>query len=430
MDIEVAEAQAIEWSPDGTVIAYTGNQGVITLIDATTGAFLMELLGASSVFDVAFLAGGDQLVNASVDGATRIWDVTPDGPPALGALVTTRPQHGFQISADGSQLAAYTLPPGGFELIDVPSGGTSAVMEDELVGVESAAGLRTVSDDFSLMGSLQSDGRATIRTLPDLDVVVELDDCTSPLAFTVDHSRALVNNYGCTPDSDVGTGTSRVIDVDTGREIVEIPVEWVYYAAFNPPGALEGGRYLAVTDQFPVTIFDTETGAVIGSMRPEDLGLDNHLHLAFDPQGRYLAAGTVDGVVWVVDLVAVVEGASMVDALVFNQVAHTGPAPWPSITSDGVLATGGFDGLVRLWDIHTDRLLVEFRTDLDDQMPTVLFAPDGSYLLYGETGNVIRKYYVDTDRLVELAEDRVTRELTVDECRRHLDPETCPAPET
>jgi WD40 repeat protein len=120
----------------------------------------------------------------------------------------------------------------------------------------------------------------------------------------------------------------------------------------------------------------------------------------------------------------------MVDALVFNQVAHTGPAPWPTITSDGVLATGGFDGLVRLWDVHTARLLVEFRTDLDDQMPTVFFAPDGSYLLYAETGNVIRKYYFDTDRLVELAEERVTRELTVDECRRHLDPETCPAAET
>jgi WD40 repeat protein len=430
VDIEVAQAQAIEWSPDGTVIAYTGNQGVITLIDATTGALLLELLGATAVTDVDFLAGGTQLVSTSVDGATRIWDVTPDGPPALGALLTTQPQHGFQVSADDSQLAAYTLPPGGFELVDVASGGTSAVLEDELVGVGSGAGLRTVSDDFSLMGSLQSDGRSTIRSMPDLDLVAELPDCTNPLAFTVDHSRALVNNYACTPDSDVATGTSRVIDVATGREIVEIPEAWVYYAAFNPPGALEGGRYLAVTDQFPVTVYDTETGAVIGSMPLEDLGLDAHLHLAFDPQGRYLAAGTVDGVVWVVDLVAVVEGASMVDALVFNQVAHTGPAPWPSITSDGVLATGGFDGLVRLWDVHTDRLLVEFRTDLDDQMPTVFFAPDGSYLLYAETGNVIRKYYLNTDRLVELAEDRVTRDLTVDECRRHLDPETCPAAET
>jgi serine/threonine protein kinase/DNA-binding SARP family transcriptional activator/WD40 repeat protein len=430
VDIEVAEAQAIEWSPDGTVIAYTGNQGVITLIDATTGASLMELLGSGSVFDMAFLGGGTQLVNPSVDGATRIWDVTPDGPPALDALVTTRPQHGFQISTDGSQLAAYTLPPGGFELVDVASGGTSSALEDELVGIGSNAGLRTVSDDFSLMGSLQNDGRSTIRSLPDLDVVAELADCTTPLAFTVDHSRALVNTYACTADSDVATGTSRVIDVDTGREIVEIPEEWLYYAAFNPPGALEGGRYLAVTDQFAVTIYDTETGAVIGTLPPEDLGLDNHLHLAFDPEGRYLAAGTVDGVVWVVDLIAVVEGTSMVDALLFNQVAHTGPAPWPSITSEGVLATGGFDGLVRLWDIRTDRLLVEFRTELDDQMPTVFFAPDGSYLLYAETGNVIRKFDMDTDRLVFLAEDRATRELTVDECRRHLDPETCPAAET
>ena len=57
-----------------------------------------------------------------------------------------------------------------------------------------------------------------------------------------------------------------------------------------------------------------------------------------------------------------VAGAAPVDALVFNQVAHTGPAPFAAITSDGILATAGFDSLVRLWDIDTDELIVEFRS--------------------------------------------------------------------
>ena len=42
---------------------------------------------------------------------------------------------------------------------------------------------------------------------------------------------------------------------------------------------------------------------------------------------------------------------------------------------------------------------------------------------------VIRRFYLDPERLIELAESRVTRELTPDECRRYLDPETCPAEE-
>ena len=82
--------------------------------------------------------------------------------------------------------------------------------------------------------------------------------------------------------------------------------------------------------------------------------------------------------------------------------------------------------MIRLWDINTDELILEFRSDLVERIAPVTFAPDGSYLLYPDAG-VIRRFYLDPERLIELAESRVTRELTPDECRRYLDPETCPA---
>ena len=46
-------------------------------------------------------------------------------------------------------------------------------------------------------------------------------------------------------------------------------------------------------------------------------------------------------------------------------------------------------------------------------------------MLYPDAGNVLRKFYLDTDHMVELARSRVTRSLTEDECRRYLDATVC-----
>jgi hypothetical protein len=100
------------------------------------------------------------------------------------------------------------------------------------------------------------------------------------------------------------------------------------------------------------------------------------------------------------------------------------------ITASGILATAGNgDGLVKLWDVDTGGLLVEFRTDRIDgpavASPWLDFSPDGSFLLYTDIGGILRRYIMDTDDLIELAEGRLTRGFTEDECVIHLTPERC-----
>jgi hypothetical protein len=119
---------------------------------------------------------------------------------------------------------------------------------------------------------------------------------------------------------------------------------------------------------------------------------------------------------------AVVGGATMEDAIVFDQVVHTGPTLFPSITLDGVVITGGNDKLVRMWDLHTGELLVEFRTDAGFN-PTPVLSSDESFILYAGAGNLIRRFYLDPERLVTLAESLLTRGFTADECRQY--PVTC-----
>jgi hypothetical protein len=132
----------------------------------------------------------------------------------------------------------------------------------------------------------------------------------------------------------------------------------------------------------------------------------------------------------VLDLAAVVDGVDPEAALAFDQIASNGVAR-TALNGNGILATSGNgDGLLRLWEFQSGELLLEFRTDRVDG-PTVgngwmAFSPDGSYMLYMDAAGVLRRYLMDTDRLVDLAERRLTRGFTDDECRRYLDSTDCP----
>ncbi|HEX5721418.1 MAG TPA: hypothetical protein VFZ06_01565, partial [Acidimicrobiia bacterium] len=117
-------------------------------------------------------------------------------------------------------------------------------------------------------------------------------------------------------------------------------------------------------------------------------------------------------------------------ALIFDAPVNPGGVPAVDITRDGVLATSGF-GWLRLWDITAGEQIIQIPVD-----PTVtswaVFTSTGDQLLYvdrTESGYVLRRFHLDPDELIELAESRVTRELTAEECRRYeLGVDTCASP--
>lgn len=94
----------------------------------------------------------------------------------------------------------------------------------------------------------------------------------------------------------------------------------------------------------------------------------------------------------------------------------------PAISGSGSVGSAGFDGMVRLWDLDSGRLILEFESDMN--VPVVRFSPDGTELLYPR-GLSIRRMPVDPHQLRGLAGELLTRDFLPDECARYARPDRC-----
>ena len=59
-------------------------------------------------------------------------------------------------------------------------------------------------------------------------------------------------------------------------------------------------------------------------------------------------------------------------------------------------------------------------------MGRVLFSPDGTRLITANWDNTVRVYVLPIEELIALAESRVTRSLTTEECQQYLHVGQCP----
>jgi hypothetical protein len=150
--------------------------------------------------------------------------------------------------------------------------------------------------------------------------------------------------------------------------------------------------------------------------------------MSFDPRGRWLGGGTANGRAWVLDLAAVAAGKSAHDALVLDVADHKGGTWASALGAHGEFASVGVsDGRVQLWNIATRKPMVELGPLPAAPPGPVAFSPDGRDLLYTD-GNVVRRYPLHADDLIQLARSRLTRGLTADECQQYLNRPSCGSP--
>jgi WD40 repeat protein len=206
------------------------------------------------------------------------------------------------------------------------------------------------------------------------------------------------------------------------------------------------GRLLGRGDRNQVTLLSAQDGSAAGALAGP---LPHTGCLAFSPDGKLLAAGSRRGVVAVWDLSTgqqrwrLERHGSLISALAFSphgqtlavgllpapgstapeaarvllcdagsgQVRHTlpghpGGSRCVAFAADSrLLASGGDDGLVRLWEVHSgqERVALEWHLDC---VCSVAFAPDGMTLASGSFDGTIKVWPREVLRPSQRRRDR------------------------
>lgn len=95
-----------------------------------------------------------------------------------------------------------------------------------------------------------------------------------------------------------------------------------------------------------------------------------------------------------------------------------------------LLATGNEDNTAKIWDIETGQETLTLPGNLG-VVTGVAFSPldDNTHLVVSSADGTTRVFPLNLKELLALAQIRITRSLTTEECQKYLHIEQCPTVE-
>ena len=458
---------SIQWSPDGSRIATGGADDDVRVWDARTGEQELALAHGANVWAVAWDAGGTQLAAGGTDGVTRVWDLTsPDRAQevVLSALSTRTGVIGVDFTTDGSRLLTGDVGTGPERHVTSWDLGPAGTAEHGVYPVAGRgySGLDWTDDGRVLVQGTGS-GAATFRDVASGRVLKVLGPHEGMPADAIGAVYGLdVSEDGTLVAVTGGDDTVTAWDVGTGDELFSVGTNgWADSLEWTPDG-----RHLAVSTWGrnrpggSVVVLDL-TGGVVAELRASpgelmtevDVGPDGRI-VVVDGEFEGYRSTPIGATVWdwrTDRVVEVIEGDFTVAQLSphgdrLALASRTSVAVREMGTGEELVATTAFssiatdlawtpdgdrlitshdDGEVRVWDAGTGELLLVLQGH-DGTVQRVTVDPDGSVLASSAGYQLARLWALDLDDLLELARGEVTRPLTDQECREHLDADTCP----
>lgn len=246
------------------------------------------------------------------------------------------------------------------------------------------------------------------------------DAVTGEELFLDRFDEGRVRRLGWSPDSTLlalaRDDGIRILD-RSGRPATHLqsPSFWVGAVRFSPDGRLVAAANIAEGRNDPtamhVRIWDWEHGTVVTRFETQAW------NLAFHPGGERIAVASGAGLAEIYD----VESGRRL-----GRTGDTGDLMGIDYGPDGSrLATGGADGTVRLWDAESGVLTLSLRGHTGS-IWTVALSPDGSKLASASFDGTVRVWALDLDDLIDIANGKLTRGLTPEECRQYLHMRPCP----
>jgi WD40 repeat protein len=361
------------FSPDGKLVATGGSDGLARIWDVETGRVRAILSGhRDRILDVAFAPSGDLVVTASFDGTARLW-ATGSGRLIRRFATGYGPIFSAAVSPDGGLVATANGYDGFVRLWRANSGRRV----DVLGGSDSGSIERvSFSRDGLLIVAAGSDGTSQVR-----------DVRTGRLVHSLSGQEGSVLDAAFSPDGKSlvtagDDGIARLWDSDSGRLVRVLGSGApLFAAAFNP----DGKSLVTAGDDGAARLWDLDP-----EQPPRTLNVGASVPgAAFGPDGTRLITAGGAARIWFT-------GGDRSPRPLGERLGAVRSA---AFSSDGHLAvTAGADGIPRLWDAETGRLVRALRRH--PGLRVASFSPDASLVVTGGADGAARLWDVRTGRSV------------------------------
>lgn len=382
-------------SPDGRLVATSGDTPVITLWDIATGQEVRQLAGGHSdaVQTITFLPDGKSLLTGAWDDTMVLWDLET-GEVVHRLENPAGDVNGIAVSPD-ARLAATATEGGEVVVWDLNVG---QIIHRVVHNADAQVLGVAYSPDGTLIASASEDG-----------TVVVWDARTGERARLLKGHANIVLNVTFSPDgrqilSSAFDNSMILWTAETGEQVRQFVghTNWVFKAVFSP----DGKQILSASRDQSLILWDAATGTRLHTFTGEAGGT---LNAAFVPGRPWIVSTHSSGYLRVWEwndarFVWTVQDPVVGDAITPDDTSFS-DGQLLALSDDGrfALSAGLADNAVVLSDLHTGQIVRRFR-GLLGRVSALAFSPDGAIVLGGAWDGSLRLWDVETGETVQRLE--------------------------